>query len=156
MSFWDLFRKSRHKLPTACPEPLRKLLLVGGANWTRFVHVTWQSCQRGVVWYAIWRTYVELVLPGIKSKRHVVRLLTYQPGQLLNKVPCTQNLMSKVGKFVGRMDNVLKVSLTNASYTSHLNVADQCFSRNPELIAFIYITRRSPYTKLEQSKFEGL
>lgn len=44
------------------------------------------------------------------GRKHVVRLLTYQPGKLLKEVPCTQQLMLKVGKFVAQMDHVLKVS----------------------------------------------
>ena len=45
--------------------------------------------------------------------RHVVRMLTYQPGKLLQQAPLTQALMMKVGKFIGEMDRVLKVSLTD-------------------------------------------
>jgi Ser/Thr protein kinase RdoA (MazF antagonist) len=40
-------------------------------------------------------------------------MLTYQPGKLLKQVPLTQALMMKVGKFIGEMDSVLKVSLTD-------------------------------------------
>ncbi|XP_021917211.1 hydroxylysine kinase isoform X1 [Zootermopsis nevadensis] len=50
----------------------------------------------------------ELTHEGVDRKRHVVRMLTYQPGQLLNTAPCTQNLMFKVGKFLGQMDRVLR------------------------------------------------
>ena len=42
-----------------------------------------------------------------------MRMLTYQPGKLLKEVPLTQPLMIKVGKFIGEMDRVLKVSLTD-------------------------------------------
>jgi Ser/Thr protein kinase RdoA (MazF antagonist) len=42
-----------------------------------------------------------------------VRMLTYQPGKLLKEVPLTQALMMKIGKFIGEMDRVLKVSLTD-------------------------------------------
>lgn len=42
-----------------------------------------------------------------------MRMLTYQPGKLLKQVPLTQALMMKVGKFIGEMDSVLKVSLTD-------------------------------------------
>jgi Ser/Thr protein kinase RdoA (MazF antagonist) len=40
-------------------------------------------------------------------------MLTYQPGKLLKEVPLTQSLMMKIGKFIGEMDRVLKVSLTD-------------------------------------------
>lgn len=42
-----------------------------------------------------------------------MRMLTYQPGKLLKEVPLTQTLMIKIGKFIGEMDRVLKVSLTD-------------------------------------------
>jgi Ser/Thr protein kinase RdoA (MazF antagonist) len=44
------------------------------------------------------------------GRKHVVRLLTFQPGNLLKEVPCTHQLMLKVGKFIAQMDHVLKVS----------------------------------------------
>jgi Ser/Thr protein kinase RdoA (MazF antagonist) len=40
-------------------------------------------------------------------------MLTYQPGKLLKQVPCTQELMVKVGEFTGQIDRVLKVSFTD-------------------------------------------
>jgi len=49
-------------------------------------------------------------------------MLTYQPGKLLKQVPLTQALMMKVGKFVGEMDIVFKVSLMDTvpdRYTEH-------------------------------------
>lgn len=35
--FWAFFRSSRNKLPTACQEPLRKVLLGGGSDPERLV-----------------------------------------------------------------------------------------------------------------------
>lgn len=50
----------------------------------------------------------ELAENGTNNKRHVVRMLMYQPGKLLKQVPSTPKLMVKVGKFIAEMDNVLK------------------------------------------------
>lgn len=50
----------------------------------------------------------ELTENDTNGRKHVVRLLTYQPGKLLKEVPCTQQLMFKVGKFVAQLDHVLK------------------------------------------------
>jgi Ser/Thr protein kinase RdoA (MazF antagonist) len=46
-------------------------------------------------------------------------MLTYQPGKLLKQVPLTQALMMKVGKFIGEMDRVLKVSFTDTVPDRH-------------------------------------
>ena len=61
---------------------------------------------------------------GTNSTKHVVRMLTFQPGKLLKQVPVAQTLMMKVGKFVGEMDRVLKVSLTDTlNVTITINIA---------------------------------
>ncbi|XP_023711328.1 hydroxylysine kinase isoform X3 [Cryptotermes secundus] len=53
------------------------------------------------------QTEIALYLDS-SGQKHVVRLLTYQPGKLLKEVPCTKQLMLKVGKFVAEIDHMLK------------------------------------------------
>jgi hypothetical protein len=48
-------------------------------------------------------------------------MLTYQPGKLLKQAPCTQTLMIKVGKFIGEMNRVLKVSATDTTPDRYSN-----------------------------------
>ena len=42
---------------------------------------------------------------------HMVRLLTYVPGQIFAKIPCTAEMLFKVGKYVAQLQQALQVSL---------------------------------------------
>ncbi|XP_069688516.1 hydroxylysine kinase isoform X2 [Periplaneta americana] len=58
---------------------------------------------------------------GLKGNKHIVRLLTYQPGQIMNQVPCTEQMFYNIGKFVGLVDEELK-GFFHPAYDSNKSV----------------------------------
>ncbi|XP_058797230.1 hydroxylysine kinase [Phymastichus coffea] len=53
-------------------------------------------------------SYYSLEILNGSSEKHVVRLLTYCEGEILQDVPKTAELLKNVGSFTARLDNILK------------------------------------------------
>ena len=65
-----------------------------------------------VLHYFIDNVYVE----------HLVQLLTYVPGTLLAECTYTPHLLWQAGKYVGFMDNILKVCVLYSIYILHTSL----------------------------------
>ncbi|PSN46930.1 Hydroxylysine kinase [Blattella germanica] len=50
----------------------------------------------------------DLSQDGTESSKHIVRMLTYEPGKLLKQVPCTNETLFNIGKFTAKLDQELK------------------------------------------------
>ncbi|KZC04169.1 Aminoglycoside phosphotransferase domain-containing protein 1 [Dufourea novaeangliae] len=52
------------------------------------------------------------------TESYAVRLLVYRPGELLHRVPITGELFRNVGKFTGKLDNIL-MGFSHPAYDDH-------------------------------------
>ncbi|XP_076279380.1 hydroxylysine kinase-like isoform X3 [Lasioglossum baleicum] len=52
------------------------------------------------------------------EESYAVRLLVYRPGALLHRVPITSDLLRNVGRFTGKLDNILK-GFSHSAYDDH-------------------------------------
>ncbi|XP_076658810.1 hydroxylysine kinase [Halictus rubicundus] len=69
------------------------------------------------------------------EERYAVRLLVYCPGALLHRVPITSDLLRNVGRFTGKLDNVLK-GFSHPAYDDHNTL--WMLTSVPKLRQFIY------------------
>lgn len=60
---------------------------------------------------------VKLNADGCRNS-YAIRLLVYRPGELLHRVPITNELLRNVGSFTARLDNVL-MGFSHSAYNDH-------------------------------------
>jgi len=70
---------------------------------------------------------------------HIVRLLTYVPGQLIVQVPYTPSLLHSVGQHLGRVENALQ-TFSHSALDIHQTIWD--LDKVPELSSFTYAIQR--------------
>ncbi|XP_078047959.1 hydroxylysine kinase [Augochlora pura] len=72
------------------------------------------------------------------DERYAVRLLVYRPGVLLHRVPITDDLLRNVGRFTGKLDNVLK-GFSHPAYDDRKTL--WTLTSMPKLRQFIYAVK---------------
>lgn len=58
---------------------------------------------------------------NLKSGKHIVRLLEYINGSILHQIQCTPKIFYQAGKFLGEINNALKVIILIKKDTIILN-----------------------------------
>lgn len=53
-----------------------------------------------------------------EQKDHLVRLLTFQPGEIMYNIPCTQKLLYELGQYVANLNIILK-NFQHPAYENH-------------------------------------
>nr|XP_012147844.1 PREDICTED: hydroxylysine kinase isoform X1 [Megachile rotundata]XP_012147845.1 PREDICTED: hydroxylysine kinase isoform X1 [Megachile rotundata] len=87
-------------------------------------------------------SYYSLVQLNVDTRTdsYAIRLLVYQPGEMLNKVPITSELLRNVGNFTARLDNVL-MGFSHPAYTSHKTL--WMLASVPKLRQFTYAVKNT-------------
>lgn len=74
------------------------------------------------------------------TENYAVRLLVYQPGELLHRVPITNQLLRNVGSFTAKLDNVL-LGFSHPAYDDHKTL--WMLTSVPKLRQFTYALENS-------------
>lgn len=82
---------------------------------------------------------VKLKVDG-SADSYAIRLLVYQPGELLNKVSVTSELLRNVGNFTARLDNIL-MGFSHPAYNNHKSL--WMLTSVPKLRQFTYALRNT-------------
>lgn len=104
-----------------------------------------QLCERCKVWQDM--ENIDLSNNNAPCGIHMVRLMTYLPGQIFAQIPYTPDILYQVGRFAGAMDRCLQ-GFEHPALTQHKTIWS--LQSVPGLSDFVYAIRDEENRKLIQ------